>query len=142
MRTRPDYYYTQSAVVPYRVRDGRVEILLITSRRSKRWIVPKGIVEADLTPQESAAKEAWEEAGVSGEVDATPLGVYRYEKWGDVCHVTVYALRVEEELAAWPEDFRTREWVSAKEAAKRVREAELKALIEEFARQRAGVTGS
>lgn len=138
MRTRPDYYYTQSAVVPYRVREGRVEILLITSRRSKRWIVPKGIVEADLTPEESASKEAWEEAGVTGEVDAAPLGSYSYAKWGDLCHVSVYALRVGEELVAWPEDFRARAWVSAKEAAKRVREADLKGLIKEFARNLEG----
>ncbi len=114
MRNQPDYYYTQSAVVPYRVRDGMIEILLITSRRRKRWIVPKGIVEPDLSPSESAVREAWEEAGIEGEVATEPLGMYTYTKWGDVCTVTVYPMRVEVELASWPEEFRDREWVSVK----------------------------
>ena len=133
MRTRPDYYYTQSAALPYRVQGDALEILLITTRRSKRWIIPKGIVEGDLTPYASAAKEALEEAGVQGRIDSTPLGVYDYVKWGDVCCVSVYALRVDAALTAWPEDFRTREWVSPDEAARRVRETELKTLIREFA---------
>ena len=73
MRTRPDHYYRQSAVIPYRLREGRVEILLITSRKGKRWVVPKGILEPELTPAESAAKEAREEAGVSGRISAAPV---------------------------------------------------------------------
>jgi phosphohistidine phosphatase len=135
MRTQPDFFYTQSAVVPYRIRNDEPEILLITSRRRKRWIVPKGIVEFDLSAAESAAKEAWEEAGVQGTIATEPLGTYQYEKWGDVCTVTVFAMRVEQELEVWPEDFRERRWVSVKKAIKRVREDELKLLIGDLAVQ-------
>jgi len=129
MREFPDYYYIQSAVIPYRRRNGNLEVLLITSRKRKRWIVPKGIVEPTMSPPESAAKEAWEEAGIAGTVHPQDLGVYTYEKWGDICKVTVYALAVETEFSHWPEDYREREWVSVKKAAKRVREEELKAMI-------------
>ncbi len=133
MRSQPDYYYIQSAVVPYRIRDGKIEILLITSRRRKRWVVPKGIVEPDLSPSESAAREAWEEAGIEGTVAPEPLGTYTYTKWGDLCTVTVYPMRVEVELQNWPEEFRDRTWVSVKKAIKRVREDELKLLIGDLA---------
>jgi phosphohistidine phosphatase len=129
MREFPDYYYIQSAVIPYRRRRGKLEALLITSRKKRRWIIPKGIVEPTMSAADSAAKEAWEEAGVAGMVHPKPLGVYSYEKWGDRCTVTVYALAVKTEFSHWPEDYRDREWVSVKEAAKRVREKELKAII-------------
>lgn len=135
MSSYPDYYYTQSAVVPYRERKGKLEILTITSRRSKRWIVPKGVVEPDLSAADSAAKEAWEEAGVIGTVYRKPLGIYKYEKWGDVCTVTVYAMAVESVLKHWPEEDRTREWVSVKQAAERVREDELSAMIKALPKQ-------
>ena len=129
MSKYPDYYYTQSAVIPYRKRKGKLEILTITSRKSKRWIVPKGVVERDLTAADSAAKEAWEEAGVIGTVYRKPLGKYSYKKWDDTCTVTVYAMVVESELKHWPEEDRTREWVSVKQAVDRVREKEMKAMI-------------
>jgi len=135
MSDYPDYYYTQSAVVPYRKRKGKLEILTITSRKSGRWIVPKGVVEPDLSAADSAAKEAWEEAGVIGTVYRKALGKYRYEKWGGVCTVTVYAMAVESELRHWPEEDRTREWVSVKEAADRVREKEMKSMIKALSKQ-------
>jgi 8-oxo-dGTP pyrophosphatase MutT (NUDIX family) len=55
-------------VIPYRIRDGKIEVMLITSSTRKRWIIPKGMIEPDMTPQDSAAKEAWEEAGIIGQV--------------------------------------------------------------------------
>ena len=111
MRTRPRWFYVQSAVVPYRVASGSVEVLLITTRGGRRWTVPKGVVEPRMTAAASAAKEAYEEAGVRGDVDAPPLGVYEYEKWGGTCTVEVYAMRVTEVLDAWPESHRRRRWV-------------------------------
>lgn len=129
MREFPDYYYIQSAVIPYRRRAGKLEVLLITSRKKRRWIIPKGIVESAMSPADSAAKEAWEEAGVAGVVHPDPLGVYTYKKWGDRCTVTVYALEVETEFTHWPEEDRDRAWVPVKEAAKRVREKALQAMI-------------
>jgi phosphohistidine phosphatase len=130
MRSRPDYYYRQSAVIPFRQGACGIEVLVITTRKRRRWIVPKGIVEPDLTPGRSAAKEADEEAGVRGRVHAGPLGVYEYEKWGGTCRVEVYAMHVQQVMERWPEDFRSREWVDVPEAVRRIREAGLKRMIE------------
>ena len=131
MRTRPRWFYTQSAVVPYRERVGAIEVLLITSRSGKRWTIPKGIVELGMTDWASAAKEAYEEAGVRGDVGTISLGTYTYEKWGDVCTVAVYPLHVVEELAAWPEaNSRQRRWVTLDEALSMLEPKELCALVE------------
>ena len=129
MSLRPEYYYTQSAVIPYR-RVARVwEVLLITSRKGKRWVIPKGIVEPNMHPAQSAAKEAWEEAGVRGTVAHDVIGTYRYDKWGGTCTVTVYPLLVTEVLIGWPEDFRTRRWQTPDEAAGRVCETALAEML-------------
>ena len=82
MRTKPDGYYVQSAVIPYRRDEGRVEILLITSRKRRRWVLPKGVCEPDMTAADSAAKEAMEEAGVRGSVSTETVGRYRYREVG------------------------------------------------------------
>jgi phosphohistidine phosphatase len=129
MRTQPDYYYNQSAVIPFRFHCDALEVLLITSRRRRRWIIPKGIIEQDLTPIESAQKEAWEEAGVEGIVRGKSLGIYVNEKWGGVCQVAVYAMKVNTIHDVWPEDDRTREWVDVETAAERVREPELTSML-------------
>jgi 8-oxo-dGTP pyrophosphatase MutT (NUDIX family) len=125
-----DEYIEQSAVIPYRIQAGEVQILLITSINSKRWIIPKGIIELNMTPQASAEKEALEEAGIRGEVFPDLLGVYTYNKWGGVCRVQVFLLRVEQILESWLEDFREREWVTISEAIQRVREVEIKEIFE------------
>jgi phosphohistidine phosphatase len=108
--------YLQSAVIPYKYLDGMLQILLIKSRDGK-WIIPKGIIENGSTPQESARREAIEEAGVNGKVENKLLGEYKYEKWGGVCNVKVFALKVEEEYEKWEEDyFRIRKWFFIDEA--------------------------
>jgi phosphohistidine phosphatase len=117
-RERPAYYYDQSAVIPYRRRKGKPEILLVRSRSGRRWVLPKGIREPELSHAESAAKEAWEEAGARGRVGAKPLGEYRYAKWGADCRVEVYPMAVEELADDWEESFREREWLGPKAAAK------------------------
>ena len=71
---------TQFAALCYRVRQGKVQVLLITSRGAKRWIVPKGWPMDAKTPGAAAAREAWEEAGVRGRVTGGCLGVYSYTK--------------------------------------------------------------
>ena len=91
----PEHFYTQSAVLPYRILEGRVEILLVSSRRKKRWVLPKGVVEPGLSAVDSAVKEAWEEAGLEGLAAPQTVGTYRYEKWGGVCTVQVFPLQVE-----------------------------------------------
>lgn len=130
MRTRPWFFYKQSAVIPYRVTDGRLEVLLITSRSGRRWIVPKGVIDPGRTAGESATNEAFEEAGVLGQISDAPIGDYEYEKWGGTCRVQLFLLRVETVLDDWPErDARRRQWMEATEAAELVREEELKRLI-------------
>jgi phosphohistidine phosphatase len=119
----------QSGVIPYREGARSVEVLVISSSDGRRWVVPKGLVEPDLTPAESAAKEAWEEAGIRGEVTQPALGEYTYRKWGGTCVVEVFLMRVTEERDAWPEDHRLREWVSIEEAARRVSADGLRELI-------------
>ena len=128
-RTRPDWHYEQSAVIPYRWRDGEVELLLITSRRRKRWVLPKGIREPYLTPAESAAREALEEAGVEGAVSPEAVGRYEYRKWGGTCRVEVFTLEVRRIHDRWPEQFRDRRWMDPEEAAERVQEADLRELL-------------
>lgn len=125
-----DGMYNQSGVIPIRFREGNLEVLLITSRRKKHWVIPKGIIEGELSPQESALEEAYEEAGIRGTVDPNPVGRYRYEKWGGTCTVEVFLMQVVEELATWPEDyFRERKWVDPSAAKAMVDIPDLKKLI-------------
>ena len=130
-RDRPAYYYNQSSVIPYRLRDGKAEVLIVRSSKKKHWVVPKGIHEPGLSAQQSAAKEALEEAGVEGKVAKKAVGNYRYQKWGATCIVEVYALEVSRVIpeSEWQESHRTRQWVSPKQAASLVRQAELGPMI-------------
>lgn len=130
MREQPDYYYEQSAVIPVQRQGDNLKILMITSRKGRRWIVPKGIIESDLSPADSAAKEALEEAGVVGIVLPELLGSFSYDKWGGTCDVQVFVMRVTEVLDSWLEDFRQRAWVDWGDAMERIEEPELRALLE------------
>jgi len=125
----PDHFYTQSAVLPYRILENHLEIFLVTSRGKRRWVLPKGVVEPDLSAVDSAIKEAWEEAGVEGTATPSALGSYTYEKWGGLCNVQVFPLLVERVSQSWPESSRKRRWFEPEEAARRVDEPELKELI-------------
>ncbi len=114
----PSWFYRQSAAIPFKANAHGTSVLLITSRGRGRWIVPKGVVEPELSPAESATAEAFEEAGVRGSIVGDALGSYAYEKWGGTCTVEVYALEVTEECADWPEKAeRTRRWLPLREAA-------------------------
>ena len=125
--------YRQSAVIPYRQGQDGLEVLLVTSRKGTRWVLPKGVVEPDLSPVASAAREALEEAGVRGEIDAEPLGTYQYRKWGGTCTVQVFAMEVEEEVADWPEaSTRRRAWLSFDDARRRIDEEGLKQIFDRF----------
>jgi phosphohistidine phosphatase len=129
MRSKPDWFYRQSAVIPYRFRNPDLEILLISNRRKSRWIVPKGVKEPHLSAVDSAAKEALEEAGIRGRVSAKSIGSYKYEKWGGTCTVEVFLMEVRDILDKWLEDDRDREWLSPKTATERVDEPKLKRLL-------------
>ena len=120
----------QSGVIPYRIKNGKIEVLLITSSTGKRWVIPKGMIEFMMSPQDSAAKEAWEEAGVIGQVLPTTMGTYDYQKWGRTCRVETFLLQVETVLEDWPEaKLRKLEWLSVKQAVKHIQEAELKQIL-------------
>ena len=129
---------SQFGALCYRINDGKIQILLITSRRTKRWIIPKGWPENDMTPGESAANEAIEEAGVTGKLKERPFGVYCYEKTVEEgenypCIVTVYALKVKMILTDYTEKSeRRRKWFSPKDAAKQVLEPDLARLLKSF----------
>jgi 8-oxo-dGTP pyrophosphatase MutT (NUDIX family) len=120
----------QSAAIPYRLRDGQAEVLLVTTRGKGRWIVPKGNVEPELGPRRSAAREAFEEAGVSGPVGADPLGRYRHGRAKKAPEVEVYLLHVEAEAAEWPEAAeRRRRWFPVEKAGARIGVVGLRALL-------------
>ncbi|MEM1298270.1 MAG: NUDIX domain-containing protein, partial [Pseudomonadota bacterium] len=93
-----------------------VQFAIVTSRRTGRWVFPKGSVDDDMTPQEAAAQEAFEEAGLEGVVAPEPIGAYRCPKirppWIWTVEVTLYAMRVDKMLDDWLEiDQRTRNFV-------------------------------
>lgn len=114
---KPIWFYNQSGAIPYRINNDELEVLLITTRGRKHWIVPKGVIEQNLSAQDSAAQEAYEEAGVKGQIEDKKMGEYKYQKWGGTCTVTVFPLEVEEVLDIWPESkVRLRKWVSIDEA--------------------------
>ena len=135
-RTRPAYYYYQSGVVPYRRARTGHEILLVATRKKKRWVIPKGVHDPGFSAPESAAKEAFEEAGVLGEVGDSCLGSYHVEKWGATCTVAVFPMRVTRVLdrSAWPESDRGRRWFKASKAASKIHRKDLAALVAAFAK--------
>jgi 8-oxo-dGTP pyrophosphatase MutT (NUDIX family) len=140
LRPEPDREpRTQYAALPWRKRDdGAVEMLLITSRESKRWVIPKGWPMKDKTPEAAAAQEAYEEAGVIGKPGRKTVGLYHYDKRlrsGRLQHVRVmvYPLEVREARDIWPEmTERDRLWSSPAEAASLVDEPELRTLLAKF----------
>ncbi|MBI1292807.1 NUDIX domain-containing protein [bacterium] len=120
----------QSGVIPWRVVGGRIWVLLITSSHSGKWGIPKGHLEPFLPAHESAAIEAYEEAGVTGSTDSLPLGTYTYRKRSHEHQVDVYTMEVTEELTQWPEKGkRLRKWVPQEKAASRVANPGLAQLI-------------
>jgi phosphohistidine phosphatase len=125
----PKNYLQQSAVIPFRHRHGQLEVLLITSSNSKRWVIPKGDKEVTLSPRESAAREALEEAGIEGSVSGKSMGTYTYQKGGCVCRVQVFTMAVKVIHKRWLESHRQRRWRDLREAARRVDEKGLKRLI-------------
>lgn len=130
-RPRPAYYYRQSSVIPYRLKKGRLEILVIASSGNKHCVVPKGIHDPGLSAQESAGREAFEEAGARGTVDENSLGTYTQEKWGATTRVEVFPMRVDELIpeAEWEETHRGRQWLSAEKAIRKLKQPALGPMI-------------
>lgn len=131
----------QFAALPCRAGpEGVLEIMLVTSRDTGRWVLPKGWPMKRRDGAGTAAREAFEEAGIKGKMAAGPLGFYEYDKRLDNgeavrVNVAVYRLDVTKEMAKWPErDQRTRRWFAAQDAATLVEEPDLQALIGTLAR--------
>ncbi|MGU3543139.1 NUDIX hydrolase [Methylobacterium sp. A52T] len=126
----------QVGALPFRHgRDGKTRILLVTSRESRRWVIPKGWPMKGRKPFEAAAREAYEEAGLRGAVGKRPIGLYLYQKRlrnldTVLCQVKVFPLEVRKQLKHFPEA-RQRElrWFTPSDAAEAVSEPGLAALI-------------
>ena len=136
---KENFAIRQVAALPYKTDDqGTVSVLLITSRETRRWVLPKGNRIQGLANHEAAAHEAFEEAGVSGIACPTPLGQYSYWKRrrnGQVKRATValFPLAVTDQADEWPEqDEREAQWFGLPEAAAAVDEPDLSRLIAEF----------
>jgi 8-oxo-dGTP pyrophosphatase MutT (NUDIX family) len=125
----------QVGALCWRLHKGRVQVLLVTSRDTGRWVLPKGWPMAGKAAEAAAAREAWEEAGVEGLVQAQSIGRYCYDKIRPnalplLCCVDVFPLRVRRLKSDFPEQKqRRRKWFSAAEAASLVAEAELAVLL-------------
>ena len=133
----------QYAALPYRfTSSAALEILLVTTRRSRRWIIPKGWPIKGLKPPKSAAREAFEEAGVRGKVGMKSVGVFNYDKLLAEngipvnCEVRVFPLLVKRQSEVWPEfDQRLVQWVEPNKAVALIKEPELKKLVAAFAKR-------
>lgn len=129
----------QYGAIPHRRQAGEIRILLVTSRETKRWVIPRGNPIRGLSPAQAAAQESFEEAGVTGAMVAEPIGRYEYGKRrrdGSVepAEVEVYLLEVEVEREEWPERHqRERRWFAPEEAAALVDEPGLAALLRSLA---------
>lgn len=128
---------TQFGALCYRVRQDKVQVLLVTSRNTKRWILPKGWPIGGETPPDAAAQEAWEEAGVEGRVMGNCLGIYSYHKIYDKdrlpCVVAIFPIKVKRLKDSYPEaEQRSRKWFSLKKASNLLTEPELQQMVRDF----------
>ena len=131
----------QYGALPYRRANGhRAEFMLVTSRETRRWIIPKGWPKRGKSPHRSAAREAFEEAGVLGAVGRRAVGSFSYEKRmkngrSVECEVRVFPLEVKRQRKQWPEKQERRvKWLSASKAAERVKDPVLSKIIRNVAR--------
>lgn len=132
---------TQCAALCWRLHRGKVQVLLITSRETGRWVIPKGWPMPGLSPAKTAAMEAWEEAGVTGVVGDREIGSFAYIKVLSPnnklsCDVAVYGLRVTALAHRFPErKERRRRWFGVEKAVRRVAEPGLREIILRYAPQ-------
>ena len=131
--------HLQCEALPYRRRaDSTIEVMLITSRDTGRWLIPKGWRKPRLGAAASAALEAHEEGGLVGRIGEQSIGLFHYDKQlpdGSTvqCTVEVFAFDVERQLKSWPErDERRTRWFALEEAANAVQESELRAIIRDL----------
>lgn len=129
----------QYAALPVRKNaQGNLQVCLITSRGTGKWLIPKGWPKKKLQPFETAAEEAREEAGLLGEVGQAAVGSFKYSKKLHLlasmhCQIDVYPLLVEQELENWPEESqRERRWFDQLDAAEAVSDGDLARIIRDY----------
>lgn len=121
----------QASVVPYRMDSSGVEFCLITSIRKGSWGFPKGIIDPGHTAEQTALKEAEEEAGLHGQIEGNPLGEYQYTKWDSNLTVCVYLMHVTAADEDWEEaTVRQRQWCDADTARDLIGREEHRKLLE------------
>jgi phosphohistidine phosphatase len=123
-------HYPQSGVIPFRIVRSDIQILLITTNSRKHWTIPKGLIEDGMSSTESAIQEAYEEAGIRGDLYENSIGNYQYHKWGGTCEVEVFLMAVTLMLAHWPEEiFRERLWCDTEDAGAMVKHNGLRDIL-------------
>jgi len=133
MSDKPDHYYRQSAVIPYLLEDQKTKVMLITTQKKKKWTLPKGIIEPGWSPARSAAREAYEEAGIRGQVEQELFDRFEYDKWSGTCHVQVFLMEITEVLNQWPEqDQRQRKLFDACLAPEWIGRESIKPVLRKF----------
>jgi 8-oxo-dGTP pyrophosphatase MutT (NUDIX family) len=129
--------FKQFAALPFRTGKDDLEILLITTRKTRRWSIPKGWPINRTAPHETAVIEAYEEAGVRGEIGKKQIGRFRKrrqkKKQSVLCEVQIFPLEVTHQQNDWPEKReRSRMWVAPRKAAKLVKKPGLRRAIEDL----------
>ena len=138
--------HIQYGALPYRIAEtGSLELLLITTRQTKQWIIPKGWPVKGLKPAKSAAREAYEEAGIRGAISAKPIGAFSYDKrledngFTVPCEVRVFAMSVRRQLKSWPEAYeRDSRWFEPIHALSALKDEGLRDLIAVFVERTTG----
>lgn len=116
MTRPPDYFYNQAAALPIVESEGQIKIVLVSTIKGN-WTLPKGVIDPGDSPQEAAIREAWEEAGIEGEMDSHEFARFQQKKWEGTCTIRVYRMYVNSILDSWPEqDTRERKIISLYEA--------------------------
>jgi len=132
-RQRPAYYYQQAGVIPWRIKDSELQVMLITSSKNRHWGFPKGVIEPGESPQYSAEIEAREEGGIIGK-PGVRLGSFEVPKWGASCTVDTFAFKVDEVQSrqVWSESHRNRHWCSISLAKGLVKNEAFVVLLEQL----------
>lgn len=132
MANKPDWLHERSGAIPVIIDNDGIKVVLITTtpKENNNWIFPKGHVEMRMTPSDSAAKEAYEEAGVTGQINPNLFAEYEHKKWGGTMCIKVYLMEVTQILDTWPEmDKRNRKILPLSEAIKIVQSSQQSVLI-------------
>jgi 8-oxo-dGTP pyrophosphatase MutT (NUDIX family) len=134
-----DAFPEQAAAFPVRRAGRDIQVCLIRRKTAGAWSIPKGLVDAGDTHEETALNEAWEEAGISGRLLGKAVGTYRYKKWGTKLTVAVYVMEVLHQESHWEEaQIRERMWTSFAKAIDLLSDHPIAPLLD---RVRAMVTG-